>query len=248
MLNRSSIQGQAHNLLSSGGGGGGSSDPDFASVVALAGFDRAGDANQTDFVDESSLANTFRLIGTAGGSGTYEAGGKFDGRFYIGHGGSRFEATDRAEFHFGANPFTAEAWFNFDDATGSKILMGQWGSSGNRAWYVFFNGTSLTLYISENGSTANGIVIGGWTATAGTYHHIVAEYDGSAYRLYADGVMIDKTLSSGKSLFNSTAALTIGYGGNSPIGSVDEYRITNGVARYASDAGYTVPTAKFPRS
>jgi hypothetical protein len=31
-------------------------------------------------------------------------------------------------------------------------------------------------------------------------------------------------------------------------GWLDEIRITKGVARYASDSGYTVPTAAFPRS
>ncbi len=32
------------------------------------------------------------------------------------------------------------------------------------------------------------------------------------------------------------------------IGWLDELRITKGVARYASDGGFTVPTAAFPRS
>ena len=49
--------------------------------------------------------------------------------------------------------------------------------------------------------------------------------------------------------FASTATMTIGDNGDSSspyFGQIDEVRITKGVARYASDSGYTVATEPFP--
>ena len=51
-------------------------------------------------------------------------------------------------------------------------------------------------------------------------------------------------------MFNFNTPLTIGGRATTQYlnGWIDEVRITKGVARYASDSGYTVPTAAFPRS
>ncbi|TIL80512.1 MAG: LamG domain-containing protein, partial [Mesorhizobium sp.] len=51
--------------------------------------------------------------------------------------------------------------------------------------------------------------------------------------------------------FNAATVLAIGStsaGARSFNGWIDELRITKGVARYASDGGFTPPTAAFPRS
>jgi hypothetical protein len=47
--------------------------------------------------------------------------------------------------------------------------------------------------------------------------------------------------------FNDVTA-TLDIGSATFGGWIDELRITKGVARYASDGGFTVPTAAFPRS
>jgi hypothetical protein len=52
-------------------------------------------------------------------------------------------------------------------------------------------------------------------------------------------------------MFNQTADLTIGgagiFGGAQLDGWIDELRITKGTARYASDGGFSVPSAAFQR-
>jgi hypothetical protein len=70
-------------------------------------------------------------------------------------------------------------------------------------------------------------------------------------RLYKDGVMLASATPPNSAIFNSPQVLGIGAtsaGGGALDGWIDELRITKGVARYASDSGYTVPTAAFPRS
>jgi hypothetical protein len=74
---------------------------------------------------------------------------------------------------------------------------------------------------------------------------------GGTMRIYADGVMLASITQSGLSLRNGDGLLEIGYAtgvGYYLDGWIDEVRITKGVARYASNSGFTVPTAAFPRS
>lgn len=53
-------------------------------------------------------------------------------------------------------------------------------------------------------------------------------------------------------MFDSTAVLAIGMRSTNTStgfnGHLKELRITKGVARYNNDAGFTAPTAAFPRS
>jgi hypothetical protein len=75
---------------------------------------------------------------------------------------------------------------------------------------------------------------------------------GSTLRLYADGASLGSGTASG-AFFDSTAGVRIGAlftTGNTNFfkGWIDELRVTKGLAVYASDTGYTVPTAAFPRS
>ena len=56
-----------------------------------------------------------------------------------------------------------------------------------------------------------------------------------------------------QALFNQSKPLSIGVDGTGGStyafdGYIDEARVTKGIARYASDTTYTVPTAAFPRS
>jgi hypothetical protein len=101
---------------------------------------------------------------------------------------------------------------------------------------------------STNGSTVNTDITGATTVTLNTWIAWAVDFDGAKYRLYLNGVM-DGSFTTVRSLFAATATLSLGtsFGANRLGGFLDEVRITKGVARYASDSGYTVPTAAFPR-
>ncbi|QKC83613.1 LamG-like jellyroll fold domain-containing protein [Mesorhizobium sp. NZP2077] len=68
--------------------------------------------------------------------------------------------------------------------------------------------------------------------------------------MYLNGTMVAS--STHRTINPSGAVLSIGADGNTSgfnfNGWIDEVRITKGVARYASDSGFTAPTAAFPRS
>jgi hypothetical protein len=160
-----------------------------------------------------------------------------------------------ADWQFGSGNFTIEGWLypNNDFNTGTIIALWQ---SGQLSWLVFQSMNSvggdkhLHWDTSTNGTTANADIIGATVLVINTWYHWAIDFDGAKYRMYINGVM-DGSFSTPRTLFASTATLTLGTSngasGNASTCNQDEVRITKGVARYASDAGFTVPIAAFPR-
>jgi hypothetical protein len=89
-----------------------------------------------------------------------------------------------------------------------------------------------------------------WNPTTGVWYFIAIDFDGTKYRAYSNGVMIGSSTTL-RAIFNPGNKLGIGANSTNTgfwlDGWLDELRITKGVARYASDAGFAVPTAAFPR-
>lgn len=231
-------------------GGGGATDPDFASVVLLSGFEGA-DASTT-FTDESTIARTL----TANGNAQIDtAQAKFGSSSLLLDGtGDYVSAADSADWNFGTAPFTMEAWVRKSDADTDWCVFSQWSASGapDSAWALFATGGSLYFRFTNTGSTLD--ATGAFAPSAGTWYHIAADRDAAhKFRLYVDGVMIGSYSPGGATaLSNSASALRIGsvegFAQFDLAGWTDEARITKGVARYASDGGFPVPTAAFPRS
>lgn len=231
---------------------GASGGPSFANVVLLAGFDRAGTANRTTYTEESGSAKTLSFSGS-GTTGTYETGGKFDGRFFSSSSTHLASAADSPDWHFGAGNWTIETFVNYTNApgVGDQGIMGQWRASGaNRSWLLLRSGGNLSLLLSTTGSNTISSASAAWAPTTGVDYHVAADFDGTAYRIYVDGVMLAKEVAAHGALADIAIPMTLGAwdSGGGIEGSMDECRIVKGEAVYASDAGFTPPTAKFPRS
>jgi hypothetical protein len=156
-----------------------------------------------------------------------------------------------------SSKYTIEGFFRWNTApVAVQALVTQWanGHPSNEAWFwvigatpsemrwgTFADGTNLAIDISTSGA---GLASGSW-------YHLAVDFDGTKVRLYVNGVMKGSVIPSNAAMFNSTENLTIGHDGSSAIpafdGWIDELRITKGIARYASDSGFAVPTAAFPR-
>lgn len=87
----------------------------------------------------------------------------------------------------------------------------------------------------------------------GTWYHLAVDKDAAGkIRVYKDGVMLGSSTPSDSGILDTpTSHLVIGaagvLGGAYLTGNLDELRITKGLARYASDGGYVVPTDAYPR-
>lgn len=156
---------------------------------------------------------------------------------------------DHADFAVGAADFTAEGWVRFSDKTKAAMLLSQWDAGANQmSWGILWNGSGqISLTTSVNGST--NVPLGNWTWNPNNnqwYHVAFVRYTDFAM-LAVDGVFFTPADVTGKTLFNSTAPLTIGGRSdlttNTLAGWMDEIRLSVGIARWNSN--FSIPTAPY---
>lgn len=227
-------------------------DPFFSNVKLLMGFE--GSDGSTAFVDESASPHTL----TANGNAQIDtAKFKFGGSSGLFDGTSDYITFPRTDFVLGSNQFTCECWVWFNALpTGSNagdIFMCH-NTFASRGWRFGRSDGGGEIYFvsSSNGSTDAVLTVSsGAGITTGQWYFVAVDRDASNnLRLYLNGAMLVKQTDA-TNFFNSGASASIGGQPDnlrSLDGWLDEVRITVGVARYASDAGFVVPTEAFPRS
>lgn len=224
-------------------------DASWSNVKLLCGFEGINGA--TSFVDESPNARTL----TAGGNAQIStAQKKFGAASLLLDGtGDYVSAADSADWDFGAGQFTIEAFIRRSAATANWCIMAQWDNTlTNAAWALYVSANNLYFTYYDTGPALHEIGPFAFTPTVGTWYHVAADRDAAGkFRIYVDGVMVTSFAGTSQIIKGSANELRLGalqgFSYDFP-GNLDEVRITKGVARYASDSGYTVPTAAFPRS
>lgn len=140
-----------------------------------------------------------------------------------------------------ALPWTAELWFRATSFVSSATIFGSNGITAVGLRHTGTTGGTLQLSLSSNNSTYNiasnqAGSKNSWST--GTWYHVALVFDGSAYKVYIDGVL-DITVSS-------STAVSAGFGiglnattGQSTAGLFngfyDEWRFTYGVALYTAN-------------
>ena len=224
-----------------------SGDQSFSSVVLLIGAEGADAA--TTFVDESS---TIKTLTAAGNVQIDTAQFKFGASSLLFDGaGDYITVADSSDWTFGAGQFTIECWLRYNSVADAEFIS-QWDISTAIAGWKFgrtaANGLVFNAYDAGSVLLA---VTNPWTPVANTWYHVAVDRDASSMtRIYVDGVMLNKATITA-AFRDSAKALSIGRIDHTTPryfnGWLDEIRITKGIARYASDSGYALPTAAFPR-
>jgi hypothetical protein len=241
-------------LLGAGGKGAAAGDILFSSVKLLLGFEGADAATGAPgMTDESS---SLRGNATVSGNAQIDtAQFKYGAASLLLDGtGDKIAFADHADWEL-TGEFTIEAFIRINSLAPviSSVLSHGTASTAYGWWLSYTNAGTLRFRFDDNadGTALHDITQSGGAMTTGTWYHVAVDRDASnKLRLYVDGVMrASKTAATGSS-HASTGTLDIGMVGSSlPMnGWVDEIRITKGAARYASDGGFTVPAAAFPRS
>lgn len=151
--------------------------------------------------------------------------------------------------------FTIEGWVRFAAITGNHVFMSHYENTTNmRSWFIRrTTGNLLTFQWNPFSGSSNGTsnrLEGAWSPVVGTWYHVAVTRSGSTYRLFADGVLIVSDSHSFGPI-NSDQPLVLGAVNSSGFtqffnGWLDDWRITNGVARYTG--AFTPPTGPFPNS
>lgn len=236
-----------------------STDPNWDNVIFLAGFDGAN--NATSYTEESQYARVATFNGNAALSTSTPALGT--AALTLDGAGDYLTFPDDDLFRListAGEAFTIEGRIRFASIAapaGSQYMLAQWDTStNNRGWHIGrTTGNAFYFQYSTDGvnsAAAINILANVGTLTANTWYAFAVESNGTNIRTYWQGSMVTKTSSIPTvTIFNAAVPLGVGGRQNGAFyhnGGLDEIRITKGVARYNSDAGYTPASGLFPRA
>ena len=224
-------------------------DLHFPDVIFLAKFD--GSNGSTSITDSSNKNNS---ITVNGGAQISTAASKFGGSSlkldYENAGTGDRLVADTVADNLTSTTHTIEFWFKTDMADShitSQIPaffgFNDAGSSyDNRLVLLMYSKTELRFYrgVSYTALTVSAL-------NDDTWHHIAIVSDGTDYDIYLDGSRISSDAGDSRQI-NSNDTFIIGAEldsgpstGNYFSGYIDDFRITNAVARYTG-ASFTLPT------
>ncbi len=140
--------------------------------------------------------------------------------------------------------YTLEGWIRPSTVSGVRAIACKRPAVGFNGFQFLLNGNKLELYVSGSGSV---LQISGPTAVVpNTYQHVAFVRAGNVFYLFLDGHLEGSVSLNGSYVESSDALL---FGRCQPNfswdfnGTLDEIRVTKGVARYT--ANFTPPSQEF---
>lgn len=228
-------------------------DPHISSVVLLLGFEgEDGSKGAPGLTDESPAAHGTGVISNLttaidaaefkfGSSSLLVAG-------FLPH--AIFEnSQDWVLSSSNSDQFTVESWVRFSSIDDNSFIVGK-GFFGATRWSISaVSGGEFRFRFVNNSAATVTVTSSGAALSTGVWCHLAVDKSSSGtIRLYKNGVMVGSATPADSSIQDLDDILLIGSAGDAGLaGWLDELRITKGVARYASDSGFPVPTAAFPR-
>ena len=142
--------------------------------------------------------------------------------------------------NFRTGNFTIEGWCYLNSLAASYYVpAGTWNSGTSDEWLIQIRNDGYIRFLTTAGSTFYSASI-----TTSTWYHIAIVRNGSIINIYVNGTSVGNYTctnslgSTAKTLYIGTQAGTWDWNGY-----IDDFRITNGYARYT--ATFTPPTAAF---
>jgi len=215
---------------------------DLSTVIMLHGD--GSDGSQT-FTDESG--KTWTAYGDAQIDTAVKEFGTgsmlFDGT------GDYIDTPDSGDFYFSNSDFTIDFWFNTTQTT-DGLIFGQASSAGSDvSVYARVNDTADKLNVGITDGTAQ-FIVSSTSVNDGAWHHCAIVRYQNGLNLYVDGVSEGTPLASLGAVPNRTTKFAIGrlgeYDGSYFAGSIDEFRVTLGIARWTTN--FTPPTSAYTES
>ena len=217
-------------------------DPNYSQVSALLHLDGV---NGTQvFTDNGPSALTFTANNVNATLSTTDPKFGTASLLFPSTAGNYVSCSNGAPFAFGTTDFTIECWVNRANA-GCYVL-------GNVATSL---ATNYTASITSGGllafqsGTANFTITGTIAIALNTWTHIAITRASNTLRVFTNGILNGSAAISNN--FSTTSPFAIGMPGTIAglqgfFGKIDEFRVTNGFARYTSS--FNVATAAFSNS
>jgi hypothetical protein len=163
--------------------------------------------------------------------------------------GSYLTIVNKPMYKFGTKSFTIECWFRPTTLNSGTIFTNR--TVSDTTWGLVLWATSGGVQMYAGSAGAWNIASGSLITTAlsaNNWYHFALVRDGSNWHSYLDGFQQNWTISSALELYASpTSDLHIGGetdGFHMFTGYIEDFRITNGIARYTSS--FVPPTTALP--
>lgn len=186
---------------------------------------------------------TYTMLGTQVGTAQIGTAQSKYGGAALALGGAGHIAYPSAPTIVMPGDFTIECWFCASGASASMYVYGNFSSAGGPHNALQWQNGVLVWYYAGNTPY---VAMTGAPLSLNTWYHFAGVRVGNTMILYIDGVARGTNTISG--VFGNTATdLRIGntnWADYRFIGYIDDFRITNGVARYTAD--FTPPIEEFP--
>jgi hypothetical protein len=172
------------------------------------------------------------------------------GSIYLDGTGDWLVGGNNQTIAFGSGNFTVEGWIYLNNVSATKgIIFGRGNNSFCLRVGQGFSGNVNGLGISRSGVAD--LEYCSYTFATSTWYHIAVVRSGTTIYFFVNGTQQTTQGSGGGSytFANPTSGFYIGCNNdtNEPYaGYIDEFRITNGYARYTSN--FTAPTSQFPNT
>jgi hypothetical protein len=193
---------------------------------------------------DAAMMNNLETVGNAQISTAQSKFGS-GAMFFDGTGDYLFIKQDNPALRFGTAPFTIECWVYLTSTVSSQhfFFKGSLNAGG-----VFFtrsagNAGKLAWYVSETEiiTTSSALSLNQWTHIA----YVRTSTSASGAKIYINGVSSGTGTDSTNYTNTDSTAIGAEYAGTNPMtGYIDDYRITNGYARYTTN--FTPPATAFP--
>jgi len=173
---------------------------------------------------------------------------KFGGSsYYLDGTGDYISSIDSADWNFGSGDFTIDFWARFGSVAQHQPLFSH-NTDANNYLNAYWDQSLQRIYFAERSSSVtHAAYYASWTPAVNTWYHIAMVRNGSAFKIFIDGIdnTVEATAIGSSTLGDFTGAFLIGYGpqGVGAVylnGYVDEFRVSKGVARWTS--GFAIPT------
>lgn len=213
---------------------GSTDDPHWASVFSLVHFNAA-DGTTTLACQKGVSYNRSGDPVIQSGSALYGSGG---GKFFGTPGYNYWKVAVGGYF---SSTYTMEAMVRFTDATQEWIPFSL--DQGSYSVIPYLSGGVIKM------QTFGGVITGGTSVSPGQWVHIAVVKNAGTLYLFVKGILQGSVSDSGNaSKFGMTLGGAPNYYGQirNFKGDMDEFRMTDGVARYT--ANFTPPSAPFPDS
>ncbi|MBK3745237.1 LamG domain-containing protein [Paraburkholderia aspalathi] len=163
---------------------------------------------------------------------------------------------DSPDFDFGSGDFTVELWYMPKPFPTGNTVIGKYRTAApaSRSWEISAtpNSKTITIFMSSGNGAAD--MVSNEITNAierDVWHHLCLERSGGTVRFYINGVMkLFKTVGTVAIYKSDTPVKFNMREGSTDSGTLfsrfDDVRITKGVARYNSNAGFPVPTEAYP--